>query len=302
MHPVVACRQNDPTGNQWDVTERAGVGGHTVSVRLGVGVRPDAARPWAVRPFTGRGRCGTIGDVTADRWMRLAVAVGVGLRVVAVIERFNAPLPNDSVGYLDLARNLSWFRPWETGPREPLWVLLVKCVTGPFGYSATVLQLWGLMASLVSLLVAAWVFHRWFSPAAALVGTTIVAIHPLLLADAASTLREATSVTVVILVAWAAGERRWTSVVVGTAVLAGIRWELGLLAIAVLALGGILGRLDWRIPAGAVLLAAVWIGPFMASNAVDHGDVLYHTDVHASFFRALEEADGGRWCHRRMKP
>jgi len=221
------------------------------------------------------------------------LAVGITLRAEAVVDQWSAPVHGDVSGFLSIARQVSWLEPWATEHREPLWILLVKVLTGPFDYSHRPLVVWALLASIGTLVLASGFLRRQFAPRAALAGIILISIHPLVKLDAVAGLRESTATLLIAGAALAAADGRWVSLAVASALLVGVRWELGVLAVAVLLLASIVTALRARVPAVAALLALVWMTPFMVTNGLRHGDPMYHSNTHAGWYQAMETRGWG---------
>lgn len=223
--------------------------------------------------------------------MRIVLgAVLVGGVLVRVPELVGDP-NSDAYAYLELAAGRSVMDPWAASNREPLWLLIVKAGAAPFGYDPEVLQWLALITSIAAMAMAAILLSRLdLTPGARLIGVAIVAFHPLLLADVAGGVREAPVFLLSTLAVIALVESRWVAAGILVALVVGIRWELGLMWVALLTLGLVFHRVDWRALAVAVALGAVLMGPFMAANNAEYGDPLHHSNRLAMYFRNIEDA------------
>jgi hypothetical protein len=59
--------------------------------------------------------------------------IGFGLRWREFLNFFSVPLQSDAIEYRVLAQSLSWAHPFQTGPREPFFIWLVRVATAMIG-------------------------------------------------------------------------------------------------------------------------------------------------------------------------
>ncbi len=168
----------------------------------------------------------------------------------------------------------------------------MKATTGPFGYTVSALQAVTFLVGVGALVACAWALRQmgcrgWVVVA----GTTAVALSERLIATSGQGTRETLAVLASALaVGLAARAPRWLPVL--AAVMLAVRWELGI-ALMVLSLAFAVGRvISWRRLLGGVGLAVVLMGPFLANNGREYGDPLFHSNIHATFYRNLEHTKG----------
>lgn len=239
------------------------------------------------------GQRGRVAGVTADVRQRVvllaAVAVGVVLRIDATIGTTTNP---DAANYVRKAGELSWLDPWRASYREPLWEMFVKVTTGLFGYRVGALQVVVCVVGIAALLACVWALRSVGATGWVLVaGTAAIAFSERLIDTGGEGTRETTAVLVaafaVIVVA-----RAPRLVPILGAVMLGVRWEMGLALLAIsvaLAFGRVL---ELRRLLAGLAVAAVLVGPFLVNNAREHGDPMFHSNVHATFYANMERTRG----------
>lgn len=228
-----------------------------------------------------------------SRSLQVLLGAGIALRLVSVFFQSQMPIEPDAEGVLELARRFSIAEPWAASEREPLWVGLVKAVSGPFDYQPWALRGFTTVLSIGALLLASWLFHEHLRPTAAMLATAIVSLHGFLVLNAARGLREE-AVTIIVLAGAAVLLGRSTATSRGLALagligaVAVVRWEISLLA-GVLVLIASIARLvpTWTVPAAAVLVG-LSAGPWLHSNATDLDDPLAHSNQAALFWYRAE--------------
>lgn len=215
--------------------------------------------------------------------------MGVVLRLLSLGIQSRLPLEPDATGSLALARTLDVSEPWAASLREPGWIILVKAWSTLFGYSPMAIRVLTITLSVALLLTAAALFSRHLTRRWALLATAIVSAHGLLVLSASRGLREELVGILTILVARTVLERRqWRApaVVAAAAVgaVAAVRWEIALLAVALLLLGTLLRQIPIRFVAGALLAAAVTSGPWLVANHQEYGSWQAASNQHAAFW------------------
>ncbi|MCU1451831.1 MAG: hypothetical protein JWP02_4001 [Acidimicrobiales bacterium] len=228
----------------------------------------------------------------------LIVLLGAGVRVALAAHLWHTALDPDGREYLALARRFSVMHPWAAGPREPLWVLVVKGATGPFGYTPHALRVVGVALG-VGGLIAAWaLLRRVARERVALIALGVLAIDPLLVYDAARGLREPLALLLMIPVLAVflddprlAGLRRFAPACLIALPL--VRWELGILALVATVTFVIVRRRGIRKYVLAVAAAAALTAPWLVANGHRYGDALYHSNRAAVFARNLDIVYGG---------
>jgi hypothetical protein len=219
------------------------------------------------------------------------VAAGAAARFVSLGLSWHKPLDPDASEYLLLARRYSFAHPWSASYREPLWRALVKAATGPFGYSPDSLRTFTTLVSIATLPVAWILLQRLgLGRRVALIALGLLALSIQLVHEAPRGLREDTVLLVFLFVAiplLARDRSRRAGIAAGVAIglLSVIRWEVASLAIVVCAAFALLRRGPALAPVvGAALLVAL-SGPWLVANAHrHHGDLLYNTKVHATYY------------------
>jgi hypothetical protein len=210
--------------------------------------------------------------------------VGAGLRLHAALAgTANA----DAAAYARLARDMSWVRPWSASFREPGWIAFVKATVGPFGYTGTNMVRLSFVLSVAALALAAFVFLDLFRPWIAVAGVAAVAVSRQLVTDAGLGGREPVSLIVCLAAIWLAYQRpAWLPVL--AAVTLAFRWEMGLALFAIVAAMGAARIIPARSLALGAASALVLMGPFLWANQRAYGDALFHSHIHATFYRNVE--------------
>lgn len=218
------------------------------------------------------------------------IAAGAAARLVSLGISWRKPLDPDASEYLVLARRYSFAHPWSASYREPLWRALVKISTGPFGYSPEALRTFTTLVSIATLPVAWLLLTRLgLGRRVSLLALGLLALGIQLVAEAPRGLREDTVLLLFLVVAiplLARDRSRRAGIAAGVAIglLSVLRWEVATLAIVVCAAFALLRRGPLLAPVvGAVLLVAL-SGPWLLANKARHGDLLYNTKVHATFY------------------
>lgn len=226
-------------------------------------------------------------DAVMSRITIAIIGVGTLLRAAALVELDASP---DAYGYAVRASDWTPLDPWAASDREPLWIAWTKVISAPFDYSTVALQVMSFVASVAVLFAVRQLLTRWVGVAGQVSGVLVVAVHPLLVRDAALGIREPVVTLLVIALAIAVIDRR--PVLVGTlvAVLVAVRWEVGLLCFALVLLAVLASRVRPSAILIAFALAATMMAPYLASNAEHHGDPLHHSNRHARYYRNIEDA------------
>ena len=235
-------------------------------------------------------------------WHPLALAfmaAGATMRLVALVLSWGKPVGPDSSEYLLLAKRYSFAHPFAASYREPLWRAIVKVATGPFGYSQNSFRCFTAGVSIATLPVL-WLALRRLAerkglgPRVPLIAFGILAFSQQLVRDAPRGLREDLCLLLFLGVAFPllAGDRsRRAAALVAASVglLAAIRFELGSLALIMVVLFALARRASALAPALALVLLVTLAGPWVLANKQRHGDLLYQSKVHSTFYWKLEQ-------------
>jgi hypothetical protein len=198
-------------------------------------------------------------------------------------------LEPDAVESLQLARSFSFRAPWAASLREPLWIAFVKAVAAPFDYSSFALRCSTTVLSIAAMLVAAWIFERSLSRSVALLASAIVALHGLLILAAGRGLREELVMLLALaLAALVIARARGPQIGLLVGALALVRWEIALLALALLVVGALARAVPRTVPPLAALAVIALAGPWLLSNRSAYGDLLIHSDQHAAFWTRIQ--------------
>ncbi len=222
------------------------------------------------------------------------IALGAAARLLSLGLAWGKPLDPDASEYVLLARRYSFAHPWSASYREPLWRGIVKIAIAPFGYSPDALRTFTTVVSIATLPVA-WILFRRLAERRGLgsrvpvLALAVLALGLQLVREAPRGLREDTVLLLFLFVAMPllAGDRgRRAGLAAGLAIglISVIRWEVAPLAI-LMCTGFALAR---RGPALAPVVGAfaviVLSGPWLVANEHRHGDLLYNTKVHATYY------------------
>jgi hypothetical protein len=218
------------------------------------------------------------------------IAVGAAARLLSLGLSWGKPLDPDASEYVLLARRYSFAHPWSASYREPLWRALDKLALAPFDYSPDALRAFTTLISIATLPVAWMLLRRLrLGDRVSLIALGLLALSLQLIHEAPRGLREDTVLLLFLFVCipLLAGERgRRAGFTIGLAIglISVIRWEVAPLAILV-CIGFALAR---RGPALAPVVGAFALillsGPWLMANQHKHGDLLYNTKVHSTYY------------------
>lgn len=201
--------------------------------------------------------------------------------------------PNpDAFGYLYHARLMSWADPWGAGPREPLWTLLVKVATAPAGYAVEAIQALSWVIGVLALAAAAWALRAigcrgWI----VVLGTAALASSERLVLTSGQGTRESTAALGAALAVGIVARAPHVLPVLA-AVLAAIRWEMGVTLVALSCALAATRAIQLRWLCGSIALGSLLMGPFLVNNAREYGDPMFHSNIHATFYMNLERTEG----------
>jgi hypothetical protein len=203
----------------------------------------------------------------------------------------------DAQQYLALAADLDLARWVDGDTREPLWPLLNALPIEIFGESPTVLRLSSAVMFACLVLATQYLAREAVGRALAIAVGAVLAASEWLLLQAVSGLREETAALGAVLVCLLAIRLRpgWRGPVLLGA-LAGLtammRWDTVILTLPVIAGAFLQRRVPWARVAMSAAAFALIVVPFCVGNERKFDDPLYHSNIHAEFFRNLEF--GGR--------
>lgn len=227
--------------------------------------------------------------------------LALALCASALGDQRGVPLQPDAANYLQLADTFGWERLWG-GVREPVWPLLLAGPIAIAGPEPMLLRSLGLL--FFPLLVVA--FQRLatavVAPVWAAFGAVLVAISPWLRVQALEGLREIPAAAGLLLLVAALvrrqgsyGFRDGLLLGAGAALLALLRWDTILVSVPLLLVSAVARRASARDTAAALATLAVLTAPLTLGNLQRYGDPMYHSNIHAVFFRNIEF--GGRPGH-----
>lgn len=205
-------------------------------------------------------------------------------------------LDPDVLTFQALARNMTVHSVFG-GVREPLWPVLLFLPIRLLGdHSALAIRLIGVLGFVFMILAFQVLVRELYGRSWSIVAAFLLAASPWLIYQSARGLREETSAALTLLFCLGlikpglAGRR-----IVMLFALAGLsgllRWDAMTIMLPVLAIALVLYRphpAAWISgPAFLVLL----VGPLLLANYIETGDPLYHSNVHARFYRNVEFHD-----------
>jgi hypothetical protein len=202
------------------------------------------------------------------------------------------PLGPDAQAFLGIA---SSFSPDTLvgGPREPVWVTLMAIPVGLVGPNPDVPRLMGVIGFV--LMIVAFQSAAWnlFGRTWAIISALLLATRPWLAFQAARGLREETAAALILLFGIGivlSGRRpgRYVWLALGAALIALLRWDSLLLTIPVLGVALLFRRIRLRYWVTCAVLIAAVVSPLVVGNWVKNGDPMYHSNIHARFFRNVE--------------
>jgi len=202
------------------------------------------------------------------------------------------PLGPDANGYFELSAGFdagTWFH----GVREPLWPAMNAIPMLVFGENPDILRYMGLLTFAGLVLAAQYLTREMLGRWVAVAVGFVLASSDWLAAQSTLGLREVLAALMALVVCLAAIRLRpgWQGplllgLLVGAAAL--IRWDTLIMTLPVVALTFYLRRVGWRQVAAATGVLVVLVVPFCIGNAVVYGDPVYHSNIHAVFFRNIE--------------
>lgn len=183
------------------------------------------------------------------------------------------------------------------GVREPIWPVLFVLPVHLLGdHSALALRLIGVLGFVFLIVAFQLVARQMFGQAWAVTGALVLALTPWLVFQAARGLREETSAGVLLVLCLGLLRPKISGprfvllfALVGISGL--LRWDTLVLSIPALGVALLIHRphpLAWI--AGPAVLALIVL-PLLLANYAEHGDPMYHSNIHASFYRNVEFHD-----------
>jgi 4-amino-4-deoxy-L-arabinose transferase-like glycosyltransferase len=228
----------------------------------------------------------------------LALPAGYALvegTVQAYVSR-HLSLDRDVLDFQSLAHNMTPYSVFG-GVREPLWpVLFVLPVRLLGDHSAIAIRLIGVLGFVFMIVAFQLLARELFGRTLSIIAALVLAASPWLIYQAARGLREETSAGLTLLLClWLIKPEltgRRIVLLFGLAGLTGLlRWDTMVIMLPVLAIALILRRphpAAW-VAGPAVLMLLV--GPLLLGNYIRNGDPLFHSNIHARFFRNIEFHD-----------
>jgi hypothetical protein len=237
-----------------------------------------------------------------ERWPPVVIAIivaGVVLRAIVLAFNWNRTPDSDASEYEILARHYSFAHPWSASFREPLWRALVKIATGPFGYGPHPDRIFTTAISIVALPVA-WVLLRRLRDVrklperAAIIALAIVALSAQTNREASRGLREDLVMLIffvfaTLLLCRPRTLRGAALLAVPVGLLSVIRWEVSTFALGLTLLYCLIRKVTWAAPAFALLAIVLLSGPWLLANKHRHGQLLYNTEIHSTYYWKQEQ-------------
>ncbi len=205
----------------------------------------------------------------------------------------NQVLENDVLNFQILARELTLSNVFGGG-REPLWPLLLAAPVHLLGNdSAIAIRLIGVLGFVWLVVASQLLIRELFGSVWSLVGATVLAVDPWLVFESARGLREEATAGMILFVCFLLARRQPTNrsflVLFGLAGITGLlRWDAMVVLLPVLGLALVRDRPSARTWVLGPALVAVLVGPLLIANYIEYGDPLYHSNIHAKFFRNIE--------------
>ncbi len=183
------------------------------------------------------------------------------------------------------------------GVREPIWPLVFVLPVRMFGvHSDIAIRLIGVAGFVFMILAFQRLARELFGRAWSIGGAFALAASPWLIYQSARGLREETAAGLLLVFCLGLVARRLTGrrfvLLFGIAGVAGLlRWDTLMIMLAVLFIALIASRpplAAWII--GPVVVATL-VAPLLIGNYIENGDPIYHSNIHARFFRNIEFHD-----------
>jgi hypothetical protein len=223
-------------------------------------------------------------------------AIPLVLALAMVIHQYRAAnfVHPDTRGFIHLAETWPRGSIWG-GYREPVWATVLAGPIAVFGHGVAVARIAGVLAFFLLVGLVQFAALRFYGRAASLVAGMAIAASRFLAYWGVQGLREELAAAGVIgiglLVVRGPTRRREWLVLAGLAGLLGmLRWDTLFLTLPVITTAMLLVRVGWRTILTSVALIGVIVSPLLIGNAVLNDDPLYHSNVHARFYRNLEFA------------
>lgn len=204
------------------------------------------------------------------------------------------PLELDVLYYVELARHFG-LHTFYGGMREPIWPMLLVLPVRLFDADPAVLQALGLIVFPLFVVAFQLLASRHVGQMVAWGAALILAASPWLARESVRVLREVPAATAVLLFLYVASRpgdrpwRRWALLGMLAGVAALIRWDTTLITLPSLVLLACTQDRR-RVALVAVGVFGVMVAPLLIGNADKHGDPLYHSNIHAAFYRNYEFA------------
>lgn len=202
------------------------------------------------------------------------------------------PLEFDPTEFLEIADSFSW-RTWWGGIREPVWSTLLAGPVAIFGATAPVIRVFGVAGFLLLVVAMQGVSSRVLGRHWGVLAGLMIAASPWLGFQALRGLREEAAAAAILIFGYAVSRQRSSAtrfvwLAAAAALMALLRWDSILFTVPLLIILAVLERVPWRqlIAAGVIFFAL--LAPLLIGNQVRFDDALYHSNIHAVFFRNVE--------------
>jgi 4-amino-4-deoxy-L-arabinose transferase-like glycosyltransferase len=183
------------------------------------------------------------------------------------------------------------------GLREPLWpLLLVPAVRLLGSHSDIAIRMIGVLGFAFMVFAFQLLTRRLFGRTTGTVACVLLAACPWLVYQAARGLREETSAGLILVLCFAlivpkVGGRRFIALFALAGITGLLRWDAMVVMLPVIGLAMLIHRPPPVVWIAGPALLVLLVGPLLVANYFDHGDALYHSNIHARFFRNLEFHD-----------
>jgi len=182
------------------------------------------------------------------------------------------------------------------GTREPVWVALMALPVRLVGPSPDVPRLLGVSGFVLMVGSFQLVAERLYGRNRAAIAAAILATSPWLTFQAAEGLREETSAALLLLfgigvVSVGKDTKRIAGLAFFVGLIAMLRWDTLLITLPVSAVALAVHRVQIRYWVMSVAVVAVVVSLLVIGNWVRYGDPMYHSNIHARFFRNVEFQD-----------
>jgi|GEM_PF-6980140 len=242
--------------------------------------------------------CCLVAILAVGSWFRFAVLTGL----------LHLPLDIDAITFMATAEKSNI---WNTGAREPLFIWMIKGMAlFAGGYSAEALRLFGILLSLLTIIVLFYFVRRFIGLLAAVVASTLYAVAPAFVFSAPRGLREDTNITFFLLLVFvflrvrnrAPRTRDYVIFGVLLSLNIGLRMSSWLLGAGMLAMlfgwsiwrHGVSPRKIWQ-PIMALLIAFAPYLPYFVYAQREFGDPFKCVNIIAEFYANNDFAGQPGW-------